>query len=61
MLRQIGMNITKAQLADAVNALINGDATDDANGNAAAAIETQAGTLTYDDRLRSGPSLKISA
>ena len=52
VLRQIGMNITKAQLADAVNALINGDATDDANGNAAAAIETaQAGTLTYDDLL----------
>ena len=51
-LKQIGAYITKAQLADAVNVLINGDAPDDANGNAAEVVKTaEAGKLSYDDLL----------
>ena len=51
-LKQIGAYITKAQLADAVNVLINGDAPGDANGNAAEVVKTaEAGKLSYDDLL----------
>ena len=47
-LRQIGAYIAKAQLADAVNVLINGDG----NNNAAEVISTaDAGTLSYADLL----------
>ena len=47
-LRQIGAYIAKAQLADAVDVLINGDG----NNNAAEVISTaDAGTLTYADLL----------
>ncbi len=47
-LRQIGAYIAKAQLADAVDVLINGDG----NNNAAEVISTaNAGTLTYADLL----------
>ena len=50
ILRQIGAYITKAQLADAVNVLINGDSED--NNNAAEQLETAtANTLTYEDLL----------
>lgn len=52
-LRQIGAYITRAQFADAVNVLINGDAASDANSNKAESIETAAvDTLTYDDLLK---------
>lgn len=51
-LKQIGAYITKAQLADAIDVLINGDAPNNANDNAAEAIMTAAaGKLTYDDLL----------
>ncbi len=51
-LKQIGAYITQAQLADAVDVLINGDAADDANQNKAQVLETAAtGTLTYEDLL----------
>lgn len=47
-LRQIGAYIARAQLADAVNVLINGDG----NSNAAEVISTaEAGTLSYADLL----------
>lgn len=52
-LKQIGAYITKAQLADAVNVLIKGDAAADANGNKAEVLTTAAsGVLTYDDLLK---------
>lgn len=52
-LKQIGAYITKAQFADAVQVLLNGDGADDANGNAAKTITTAAaGLLTYDDLVR---------
>lgn len=48
LLRQIGAYITKAQLADAVDVLINGDG----NSNAAEVIETaETGKLSYADLL----------
>ncbi len=51
-LKQIGAYITKAQLADAVDVLINGDGPDHANNNPAAVVETAgAGALTYADLL----------
>ena len=47
-LKQIGAYMTRAQFADAVDVLINGDGAD--NGNAASAIQTAgAGTLAYSD------------
>ncbi len=51
ILRQIGAAISKAQLADAVDVLINGDGgSTRPNGNAAAQITTaQAGVLGYSD------------
>ncbi|MBE6907848.1 MAG: phage major capsid protein [Ruminococcaceae bacterium] len=51
-LKQIGAYITRAQLKDAVDVLINGDSPNDANGNKAEVFATQnTGTLTYDDLL----------
>lgn len=52
-LKQIGAYITKAQLADAITVLINGDSPNDANANKAETITTAApGILTYDDLLK---------
>ena len=51
-LKQIGAYITRAQLKDAVDVLINGDGADDANKNKAEVLTTKsAGVLTYDDLL----------
>lgn len=51
-LKQIGAYITRAQLKDAVDVLMNGDSPNDANGNKAEVLTTQnTGTLTYDDLL----------
>lgn len=50
LLKQIGNYISKAQLADAVDVLINGDGT--GNNNAAEVVETAAkNVLTYEDLL----------
>ena len=53
ILKQIGAAISKAQLADAVDVLINGDGgSTHPNNNAAAQITTaQVGALSYDDLL----------